>query len=114
MNNEIRNLDFLSWIQPSAWMESMSGTKWNNLLKKENELFENILEKVSTIEEIQNKMEDFHKQIIYFQYDKLLIKYLSSNLFEYNDILVKDIIINNKYIYQIRDIGKGAEKYRLE
>jgi hypothetical protein len=40
MNSEIRELDFLSWIQPSAWMESMSGTGWKNLLKTENERFE--------------------------------------------------------------------------
>jgi hypothetical protein len=40
MNSEIRDLDFLSWIQPSAWMESMSGLQWKTLIKTENKRFE--------------------------------------------------------------------------
>ena len=49
--NEIRNLSFLSWKQDTAWMESMKGDRWKNLVKKENEMFENELSKITTKEE---------------------------------------------------------------
>lgn len=47
---EIRNLGYLKWRDPFAWMESMKGKEWENLIKKEknnfNELaFQPVVEK---------------------------------------------------------------------
>ena len=60
MNEEIRTLDFLSWKQESAWMESMKGNRWKNLLKQENETFKIALDKVVESNILENKIEEFH------------------------------------------------------
>lgn len=120
MNSEIRNLDFLSWIQPSAWMESMSGTRWKNLLETENQKFEKQLEKVASKEEILMKKDEFYRgrKFIYYKYDNLLIKRISNGLYEYElnkkSYTVTDLETKNDLIFHIRDVGDGAEKYKLE
>ena len=75
--NEIRNLSFLSWKQDTAWMESMKGNRWKNLVKKENELFEKELLKVSTKEEILDITEQFEKEknSIYYNLKNIIVKY---------------------------------------
>ena len=120
MNKEIRDLDFLSWVQPSAWMESMSGTRWDNLLKTENQRFENAVKKVASKEELYMKKDEFYKNrnFIYYKYKDLLVKRLSRGLYEYvldkKTYVVTDLNKKGDLIFQIRDVGNGAEKYRLE
>ena len=36
---EIRDLGYLKWRDPLAWMETMKGKKWENLIKKEKDNF---------------------------------------------------------------------------
>ncbi len=36
---EIRDVGYLKWRDPLAWMETMKGTKWNNLLEHEKRTF---------------------------------------------------------------------------
>lgn len=120
MNKETRDLDFLSWIQPSAWMESMSGTRWDNLLKTENQRFETAVKKVASKEELYMKKDEFYKNrnFIYYKYKDLLIKRVSSGLYEYvlnkKTYTVTDLDKKKDLIFHIRDVGNGAEKYRLE
>lgn len=53
---EIRDLGYLRWRDPWAWMESMKGKKWENLIKKEKEHFNN-LAKQSLVEREARHME---------------------------------------------------------
>jgi hypothetical protein len=36
---EVRNLGYLKWKDPLAWMESMKGKRWENHIKKEKQHF---------------------------------------------------------------------------
>ena len=62
--NEVRNLPFLSWKQDSAWMESMKGARWNNLVNRENTVFKKEVYKLSTEDEILELAEKFTKNTI--------------------------------------------------
>jgi len=103
--NEIRNLPFLSWKQDTAWMESMKGNRWKNLVKKENELFEKELSKVSTKEEILAITEQIKKEknVIYYNLKNIIVKYPLYNSYEYTidsvTYNVSDLDISDKYIY---------------
>ena len=118
--NQIRNLSFLSWKQDTAWMETMKGNRWKNLIKKENEIFENELSKISTKEEILAITEQFEKEknVIYYNLKNIIIKYPLYDSYEYTvdsaKYIVSDIDICDNYIFHIRDIGKGKQNYRLE
>jgi hypothetical protein len=54
--DEIRDLGYLRWRDPWAWMESMKGKRWENLIKKEKEHF-NDLAKQSMVEKEARQME---------------------------------------------------------
>ena len=53
---EIRNLDYLRWRDPLAWMESMKGKRWDNLINKERHHF-NELVKQPVVEREARQME---------------------------------------------------------
>jgi len=118
--NEIRNLSFLSWKQDTAWMESMKGDRWKNLVKKENELFEKEVSKISTKEEILSLTEQFQKEknVIYYNLKNIIVKYPLYDSYEYTidseTYKVSDLDISNNSIFHIRDVGKGKQNYRLE
>lgn len=53
---EIRNLDYLKWRDPLAWMESMKGKRWENLVNNERHHF-NELVKQPCVEREARQME---------------------------------------------------------
>jgi len=117
----IRDLGFISWKDPNAWMEKMKGERWDTMVKRENTRFVKELEKVASKEDILEKEEDFikAKKDILFPYKQIILK--QSNDLEWfyeNDMnksyIVTDVFIYKNLVYHIRDIGKGAEKNRLE
>jgi hypothetical protein len=65
---EIRDLGYLKWRDPWAWMESMKGKRWENLIKREKQHF-NELAKQPSVEREARQME---KELIDAQqYSKL-------------------------------------------
>ena len=67
-SKEVRDLGYLAWDDPWAWMESMKGKKWENLIKKEKNFF-NELASQAHVEKEARQME---KEIILAQqYSKL-------------------------------------------
>jgi hypothetical protein len=61
--NEIRDLGYVRWKDPWAWMEHMKGKRWENLIKREKRFF-NELANQSHVEKEARQME---KEIIYAQ-----------------------------------------------
>ena len=53
---EIRDLGYLKWKDPWAWMETMKGKRWENLIKREKEHF-NDLAKQSSVEKEARQIE---------------------------------------------------------
>ena len=64
---EIRDLGYIRWQDPLAWMEKMKGSKWNEMLKREKNNYNN-LEKQVKKESQQMEKEIQHAQ----QYSRLL------------------------------------------
>jgi protease II len=118
---EKRNLKFLSWIQSSAWMECMKGIKWKNMVKKENNLFMKKVEEVASKEDLLTKSNEFEKakNNIFFKYKNIIVKIAGEYEWFYENNInksynVTDLFIYKELIYQIRDIGNGSQRYRLE
>jgi hypothetical protein len=65
---EIRDLGYLKWRDPLAWIESMKGKRWDNLLKKEKHYF-NELSTQPLVEKEARRMEKEIK--LAQQYSKL-------------------------------------------
>ena len=55
----IRNMGFLCWKQESSWMESMKGKRYNAMVKRENSIFKDLVNKVSTPQELIQKENEF-------------------------------------------------------
>ena len=53
---EIRDIGYLKWRDPWAWMETMKGKRWDNLIKKEKTHF-NELARQSSVERETRQME---------------------------------------------------------
>ena len=121
---EIRDVGFLSWRDPDAWMESMHGQKWNNLVKEENNLLTKAITKYTSPQTISQFKENITKAHAYYN-----VEYFHSGpvhitpintftirlRFEGSDELIEacDVATNEHYIVYTHDIGEGAEKYEL-
>ena len=116
----IRDVGFLCWKQKTAWMESMSGTRWNSMVKKENKHFLNAVKKVANEEQLFSKSHEFMEAngSMFFSHKNIILKVLGDQYewFYVNSkktYIVSDIAFG-EYIYHTRDIGNGAQKYRVE
>ena len=61
MAEEIRNIGYLAWKDPFAWMESMKGKRWENLIKQEKHNYHTLysqrnVDKVA--KEMQKELDD--------------------------------------------------------
>lgn len=116
----IRNIGFLSWKQESSWMESMKGPRWNSMVKRENSIFKDSLERVTTEEELLQKQNEFKNATgsMFFTYKNIIIRTINNSEYEWSDRTktynVTDLEIYDNYIYHIRDIGEGSQRYRIE
>jgi hypothetical protein len=65
---EIRDLGYLKWKDPWAWMETMKGKRWENLIKKEKAHFNEL----ATQPSVEKEARQIEKEIIEVQqYSKL-------------------------------------------
>lgn len=116
----IRNIGFLSWKQESSWMESMKGPRWNSMVKRENSIFKDALDKVTSEEDLLQKQNEFKNSIgsMFFTYKNIVIKTINNSEYEWTcdskTYNVTDLEVSHDYIYHIRDIGEGSQKYRVE
>jgi len=67
--SEIRDLGYLKWRDPLAWMENMKGKRWDTLIKKENDYYNEL---VSQVKKETRQMEN--EIISAQQYSKLSFK----------------------------------------
>ena len=123
-SKEIRDVGFLSWKDPDAWMESMRGQRWDALMDEENKRLHSELKKHTTPERIHKFKEeiiDAHKyyDLECFESGPIKITPLGTFSlkwrFDGETIFTKatDVFSDGKYVVYTHDIGKGAEKYEL-
>ncbi len=66
--NEIRDLGYLKWRDPWAWMESMKGKKWESLIKKEKAHFNELAAQAS----VEKEARQMEKELVnVLQYTRL-------------------------------------------
>ena len=61
MAEEVRNIGYLAWKDPWAWMESMKGKRWENLIKQEKHNYHTLSSQRSVervAKEMEKEMED--------------------------------------------------------
>jgi hypothetical protein len=56
---EIRDLGYLSWRDPMAWMERMKGKRWDNMVEKEKQHYNDLLSQPN----IQKEARQMEKEI---------------------------------------------------
>lgn len=59
MSAEVRKLPYLSWYDPDAWMEKMSGSKWFKMINKEQALYDSLLD----LPEVAKLIPDFSNEM---------------------------------------------------
>jgi len=93
------------------------------MVSRENSLYKKSVNSVASKEELLKKTDEFikAKSSIFFRYENIIIKHNGSYEYEWFYIIdsskthiVSDVFIYDNYIYHIRDIGNGSQKYRLE
>ena len=123
---EIRDIGYLAWRDPDAWMEKMSGPRWDSLVKEENNRFKNLLHKKTTPSTIAKFKSELIAAHAYFDLEcfkagQIRITPLSAFTLQWrfdDEPLSKrrtagDIYVSPKYIWTVADIGHGSEKFQL-
>ncbi len=58
---EIRDIGFLRWRDPFAWLERMKGGNWTSLLEKENTMFDTAVKMIASKEHISEMKKVFQR-----------------------------------------------------
>lgn len=121
---EIRDIGFLSWKDPDAWMESMSGPRWDALVAEENaslkaEIEANVQQKqINTFKEEITKAQG-HYDLESFESGPIRITPLGTFSIKWrfatdqNYVYARDACSDGTHVVYTHDIGKGSEKYEL-
>jgi protease II len=123
---EVRDLGFISWRDPDAWMEAMRGTKWDNLVAEENQRLKETIKAITTPEQIEKFKQELSQAQKYFELECFTsgpIKITPLSAFslrwrwdgdsETRLQEARDIYSDNKLVVYTHDIGSGAEEFEL-
>jgi hypothetical protein len=80
---EIRDIGYLKWKDPWAWMETMKGKRWENLIIKEKQHFhslssQSIVHKKS--KQMEYELTDMMQYLIVSQIYRTVIGYLTVDI----------------------------------
>lgn len=126
----IRSTEFLSWIDPSHWMEAMKGARWDARVREENAAFEHaisdsgkdaLVSTIHTFKEFQKEHDNDCKFIIEHGTIKLQITIQSGNTYRMSwlpykkkEITIGDVDISRDgFVVFTHDISKGGEEYEV-
>lgn len=123
----IRDLGFIAWKDPDAWIESMKGTNWNALLKEENSYKQRISKLPSVKDNLELYKETFQEiQVLtnntayIFHTGPIAIHYISSVFLHWHwlgsstNYEARDILSQDGSVWLLKDIGNGSETMKLE
>jgi hypothetical protein len=125
----IRSTEFLTWKDPSHWMEAMKGARWNARVKQENAAFErevsNAQGSVSAAAKKSKEFQEEHDKECTFMIEqgmiKLQITLQSGNSYQMfyahdakHKLTIGDVDISRDgHIVYTHDISKGGEEYEV-
>lgn len=118
----IRDLGFLAWRDPDAWMEKMSGPAWEALVDDENKRLRSLLQGIDPL--ITRFKGELTKAASYYNWEifgrsPIRITPISAFSIQWRfegdtqTITARDIDTNGEYVAYTHDIGKGSETFEL-
>jgi len=121
---EIRDIGFLRWRDPFAWLEKMKGFAWTRIIQKENLTFDTAVKMISSKEhlaEIKKQFKsshDAHSMKNVFQSGDVLITPFSYLDLEWHwkgeeDRAASEVFSEGDMCWCIEDDKEGREIYRL-
>ena len=123
----VRNTQFASWIDKDAWMETMKGPKWKNVLKEEANLVKTYTEqpkvkkRIAEYVDLYNTHRNNLLKDIPFQNGIVEIKWQSEFFKTWYFINspdkiheCRDVLVTVDAVYCTVDIGDGSEYFELQ
>jgi hypothetical protein len=121
---EIRDIGFLRWRDPFAWMERMKGGNWTSLLTKENKTFETAVSMIASKEHLSEvkqrfkESEDHHQVKDSFQSGDVFVTpkgYLSVDWhWKGEPIRSASVLLSQGDLcWCIEEVGEGREIYNV-
>jgi len=121
--SEVRDIGFLKWSDPLAWMETMTGPHWKSIIQSEGKRFQNACKTLVN----SSEKEKIWRELFYAgalekressRLGKIEFIFLTSMSVEWKTDIsnlrsARDIAIHNNNVWEITDSGKGAEAYEV-
>ena len=121
--SEVRDIGFLKWSDPLAWMETMRGPRWNTVLRNEGKRFQDACKTLI----VPSEKENLQKELVYSSslekresttLGKVEFTIITQMAIEWKTDLIslrsaRDIAIYNNNVWEVSDAGKGAEAYEI-
>ena len=102
---EIRDLGYLKWKDPMAWMEKMKGKRWENLIKKENHFFNELV----TQSHVEKETRQMEKEI------KLAQQYVNLPGFKIGSGTIDILLVpNSRFIWKWSWKKTGKPAYDID
>lgn len=121
--SELRDIGFLKWSDPLAWMEAMTGPRWKGVIRSEALRFQvackNLVDP-SEKEKLWNEL--FYATSLEkresSRLGKIQFTFITQMMVEWKTDVsslrsARDIAIDNNNVWEVIDSGEGAEAYEV-
>jgi protease II len=122
----VRDTQFAAWHDPDAWMESMTGARWNAVLQEERNLVKEALIEPSVLSRIgafraQYSAQKDKEKSFYFLCGPIQVEWLNTFFKKWwfsrspqRTHVARDITANQTMVWTTEDVGCGAEEFQLQ
>ena len=121
--SEIRDIGFLKWSDPLAWMETMTGPRWKSVIRSEAQRFQVACKNLVD----PSEKERIWKELFYAsslekressRLGKIQFTFITQMSVEWKSDVsslrsARDIAIHNNNVWEVIDSGDGAESYEV-
>ena len=121
--SELRDIGFLKWSDPLAWMETMNGPRWKSVIRSETQRFESACRSLVS----PSQKEKLWKELFYAssldkressKIGKIEFTFITQMSIQWKTDITslrsaRDIAIYNNNVWEVTDAGKGAEAYEV-
>lgn len=121
--SELRDIGFLKWSDPLAWMEAMTGPRWKGVIRSEALRFQVACKNLV----VPSEKERILKELFYATslekresttLGKVKFTFITQMSVEWKTDVsslrsARDIAINNNNVWEVIDSGEGAEAYEV-
>jgi hypothetical protein len=122
----VREIPFAAWRDPDAWMEDMTGPRWNSVLQEERQLVKealaepSVLSRIGAFRALYSGTKD--KQTpVYFTCGPVEVEWLSTFFKKWRFTrgslkthMARDLTANQTMVWATEDVGDGAEEFQLQ